>query len=257
MTGARFACVALAVLAVVVVAACLRNPGVVPPEPPVVAPAASLAVPVAPPGLPVSPALFAVPAAPPQPWTWFRSSGRVVRLGHDGVGAAGRAAWRGLRVAVPARCAPYEPLHYAAGSYRPRLPVARGSGFREPLGCSLFGGPGDPVVRPGRVVPAPAAHDAGLCARPLVRAAFAADPDNRLYVPVRVDRARLETIARGDGEWLPGRNLCWYVGTQLRVRRRYGLTVSPWEARVFEAVLQACPEPAPDPVCTVSGGDAW
>ena len=253
MTSVRLVCVVL-LAALVLPAACVRNPRVVPLEPPVAAPAASAAAPA----LPASPAAaFAVPPARPRRWTWFRGSGRVVSRGRDGGGAAVPVAWRGLRVADPARCAPYEPLHYAAGSSRPRLPAADGSGFREPLGCSLFGGPGDPVVRQGRVVPAPAAHDAGLCGRPLERAAFAADPDNRLYVPVRVDRARIETIARGDGEWLPGWNLCWYVGTQLRVRRRYGLTVSPWEARVFEAVLQACPEPAPAPACTVSGGGAW
>lgn len=107
------------------------------------------------------------------------------------------------------------------------------------------------------MVSAEAAHDAGLCARPEVRAAFAADPDNRLYLPAVVAAARDRAVARGDGEWLPSRNLCWYVGTQLRVRRRYGLSVSPWEARMFEAVLRGCPMAAPAPRCDVRADGVW
>ena len=166
--------------------------------------------------------------------------------------------WRGLRVAEPGRCAPFAELDYPADRRPPpRLREAGGAGFREPLGCSLFDGGSDPAVRPGRVVGAAAAHDAGLCARPGVRAAFAADPDNRLYVPVLMAQVRAELIARGGGDWLPSRNLCWYVGTQLRVRRRYGLTVSPWEARVFEAVLGACPAVTPAPACGPGEAGTW
>ncbi len=107
------------------------------------------------------------------------------------------------------------------------------------------------------MVSAAAAHDAGLCGRPEARAAFAGDPDNRLYLSAVVDAAREEAVARGDAEWLPGRNLCWYVGTQLRVRRRYGLSVSPWEARLFEAALRGCPAVAQAPTCDVRRGDVW
>ena len=176
------------------------------------------------------------------------------------MGAADRLAaplpreWRGLRVAEPARCAAFEASDYAAGGFLPpRLPDP-GGGFREPLGCSLFAGPGDFAVGAGRVVSAEAAHDAGLCARPEARAAFGADPDNRLYLPAVLAAARAEAVARGDGDWLPGRNLCWYVGTQLRVRRRYGLSVSPWEARLFEAGLRGCPAVAPAPRCDARAG---
>ncbi|MDE2906653.1 MAG: hypothetical protein OXQ28_11285 [Acidobacteriota bacterium] len=164
--------------------------------------------------------------------------------------------WRGLSVAAPARCAAFDAGDYAAGSLpAPRLRDERGW-FREPLACSLFAA-GDPTVRVGRVVSAAAAHDAGLCGRPEARAAFAADPDNRVYLPTVVAAVRDEVVVRGDGEWLPGRNLCWYVGTQLRVRRRHGLSVSPWEARLFEAVLRGCPVSAPAPSCDVRGGGTW
>ena len=166
--------------------------------------------------------------------------------------------WRGLRVAEPERCAPFAELDYLADPLpAPRLREVAGNGFREPFGCSLFDGVSDRAVRPDRVVGAAAAHDAGLCARSGVRAAFSADPDNRLYVPVLLAQVRAEMIARGGGDWLPSRNLCWYVGTQLRVRRRYGLTVSPWEARVFEAVLGACPVVTPAPACGPGEAGIW
>ena len=166
--------------------------------------------------------------------------------------------WRGLRVVEPERCAPFTELDYLADpGPPPRLRDAGGAGFREPFGCSLFDGVSDSGVRPSRVVGAVAAHDAGLCARSGLRAAFAADPDNRLYVPVLMATVRSELIARGGGDWLPSRNLCWYVGTQLRVRRRYGLTVSSWEARLFEAVLGACPAVTPSPACGPGVERTW
>ena len=224
MLASRFG---VAVLAAVVLAACVRNPyPVAPAVAPVVAASSvsELVPPEQPPGPITSPA-----------WEWHRAAARTV-------GAVDRFAeplpreWRGLRVAEPVRCAAFAVSDYAAGAVLPpRLP-AEGGGFREPLGCSLFSGPLDLLVRESRVVGVEAAHDAGLCRRAAAGA---------------------EAIARGDGEWLPGRNLCWYVGTQLRVRRRYGLSVSPWEARLFEAVLRGCPDVAPAPRCDLRGGAVW
>ena len=230
-----------AVLGAVVLAACVRNP-----------------MPAAPavPGTVLGEEPVRVAAS--RPWEWYRPAARAVR-GVESVAASLPRQWRGLVVAAPARCVAFDAADYAAGGVvLPRLPaIGPRGGFREPLGCSLFAGPGDRTVRAGRVVSAEAAHDAGLCARPEARPAFAADPDNRLYLPLVVAAARAEAVARGDGEWLPGRNLCWYVGTQLRVRRRYGLSVSPWEARLFETVLRACPAVAPAPRCDVRGGGVW
>lgn len=245
MLASRFG---VAVLAAVVLAACVRNPyPVAPAVAPVVAASSvsELVPPEQPPGPITSPA-----------WEWHRAATRTVG-GVERSGAPLPREWRGLRVAEPVRCAAFAVSDYAAGAVLPpRLP-AEGGGFREPLGCSLFSGLLDLLVRESRVVGAEAAHDAGLCRRGAARAAFAADPDNRLYVSAVMAAARAEAIARGDGEWLPGRNLCWYVGTQLRVRRRYGLSVSPWEARLFEAVLRGCPDVAPAPRCDLRGGAVW
>lgn len=230
-----------AVLGALVLAACVRNPMPA-------APAGGDAV--------AEPVEERVRPAAPRPWEWYRPAERAVG-GVESAGAPLPRHWRGLAVADPVRCTPFAPADYVAGGVlTPRMPVA-GGGFREPLACSLFAGPGDRRFRVGRIVSARAAHDAGLCERPEARAAFAADPDNRLYLPAVVAAARAEAVARGDGEWLPGRNLCWYVGTQLRVRRRYRLSVSPWEARLFEVALRGCPVVAPAPRCDLGAGRAW
>ena len=245
-----------AFLVAVVLAACVRNPVPVAPtasadgDPVFVVPAGALGASarVAPEGS------FGDIASPR--WESYRAASRTVG-GVERAGATLPREWRGLRVAEPARCAVFEPADYAGGGLAvPRLRAERGR-FREPLGCSLFAGAGDPAAHASRVVSAEAAHDAGLCARPDARAAFAADPDNRLYLPAIVAAARDRALARGDGEWLPSRNLCWYVGTQLRVRRRYGLSVSSWEARLFEAVLSGCPARGPAPRCDVRRGGVW
>ena len=257
-------CRVVAALVVAALAACVRNPyPAVPLAAPDAAPdAAPAAAAVAPPRpVPSAPRPYAAgPAAgdsDPGPWPWGRAAERTVAGVEAGGGLLPRM-WRGLRVAEPGRCVSFAELDYLADPLPvPRLREVAGDGFRELFGCSLFDGVSDRVVRPDRVVGAAAAHDAGLCARPGVRAAFSADPDNRLYVPVLMAQVRAEMIARGGGDWLPSRNLCWYVGTQLRVRRRYGLTVSPWEVRVFEAVLGACPVVTPVPACGPGEAGIW
>ncbi|MCY4122853.1 MAG: hypothetical protein OXG72_18240 [Acidobacteria bacterium] len=230
-----------AVLGALALAACLRNP----------MPAAPAAGDVL-----AEPVEERVRPAAPRPWEWYRPAERALG-GVESAGVPLPRQWRGLAVADPVRCTPFAPADYVAGGVLAPRMSATGGGFREPLACSLFGGPGDRTVRAGRVVSARVAHDAGLCARPDARAAFAADPDNRLYLPAVVAAARVEAVQRGDGEWLPGRNLCWYVGTQLRVRRRYRLSVSPWEARLFEAALRGCPAVAPAPRCDARGDRPW
>lgn len=197
-----------------------------------------------------------VPAAAAPRWATFHAADRSVG-GVESSGAPLPREWRGLFVAAPRRCSSFEPVDYAApAGLVPRL-RAQGRAFRDPLSCSLFGDVGGLPPRAGRIVSAAVAHDAGLCARPEARAAFAADPDNRLYLSAVVAAARHRAVERGDGDWLPSRNLCWYVGTQLRVRRRHGLSVSSWEARLFDAVLRGCPAVAPGPRCDVLGRGVW
>ena len=163
-------------------------------------------------------------------------------------------SWRGLRIGKPWACTAYDGSDYAsAGPWpAPRLSAARrGDGFRSVLSCTAF----DSVrsVALGRVVPPAAAHAAGLCAAPpLVRRAFASDPDNWVYAEPAVfaDGRR----GRGPDGWLPTRNACWYARAQLRIRRRYGLTVTEAEARALDALLDRCGEAGRRPACGQPGG---
>ena len=163
-------------------------------------------------------------------------------------------SWRGLRIGEPSACTAYDVSDYAsAGPWpAPRLSAApRGDGFRSVLSCTAF----DSVrsVALGRVVPPAAAHAAGLCAAPrLVRRAFASDPNNWVYA----ERAVFADGRRGRGPdgWLPTRNACWYAHTQLRIRQRYGLTVTEAEARALDALLDRCGEASRRPACGQAGG---
>ena len=155
--------------------------------------------------------------------------------------------WRGLRVAAPERCSPYRSSDYAVSAAwpLPRLSRADGS-FFELLTCQPFAGPGDSAI--ARVVAAEAGHDAGLCTRsPADREAFATDADNWFYG----DRVVLALARRGRGadRWLPTRNVCWYAQTELLVRQRYDLTVSPAEAAALEEVFAGCGPSLRPPTC--------
>ena len=162
-----------------------------------------------------------------------RSSPQLARLAHRG--AFGLHGLRRERLRLG------RPVAVSEAIGRPtRRP------FRSVLSCTAF----DSVrsVALGRVVPPAAAHAAGLCAAPpLVRRAFASDPDNWVYA----ERAVFADGRRGRGPdgWLPTRNACWYARAQLRIRQRYGLTVTEAEARALEALLDRCGEAGRRPAC--------
>ena len=197
--------------------------------------------------------LFASPAAAASamPLSSVRSdrapAGRV-RL--RGVASPARLprAWRGLAVRPPDSCA-YDPAYYRAPRSWPRLRSAVPGRWRELAGCALFE-PGGRVVEDRVIVPRDA-HAAGLCgAPPGVRVAFARDPDNRLFLPAAVALARRGPAPeRPVDVWLLLANRCWYIRAQVRLRRRYGLSVAAVEVRAFAAVLSGCPAAVPTPSC--------
>ncbi len=217
----------------VVAAACVRNPSPA-------APATS--VPATPPEgvAPDGPRPAAVPRTTrltPHSYP-FGPPGRFVRGSTDGLGPFPRT-WSGLRLESRVRCPGYDPAFYSLDELRPRLPDA--AGWRDALGCTLFPSAASTVVDPARLVSAAVAHDAGLCrADPVQRRAFAVDPDNLLYLPRSVAALRRYLADVGGPAWAPAQNRCWYVQAQLRIRRRYDLSVSPEEAAAFDAVLAEC-----------------
>ena len=165
--------------------------------------------------------------------------------------------WRGFRVLSRQRCPGYQPELYAPVEHPERLPARVGSGWRDPLTCSWYPGRSAADVVAARLVSLAVAHDAGLCsAEPAVRAAFAWDPENTVYLPATVAALRRYLADVGGAQWLPPSNRCWYVQAQLRVRRRYRLAVTLEESRAFEAVLRDCPLSRLAPYCGPYGGDA-
>ena len=157
-------------------------------------------------------------------------------------------AWRGLRTGGPlGGCPPFDPAEYwSDGAWpRPRL-VGEDGLHRDVLACTTFERPQDASL--AFVVPPREAHEHGLCRAPAaMRAAFAADPDNWVYAPEPVlAYGRRE---RGPGAWLPTRNACWYVRAHLRLRVRYGLSITPEDAEAIDRILELCGDQGHVPAC--------
>ena len=181
----------------------------------------------------------------------FGPPGRYVPGSSPGLSPVPRT-WRGLRIERRQRCAGYDRRLYDFAAVVPRLPHARG--WRDPAACTLFESVSSSAVAPARIVLAPVAHDAGLCdAHPRVREAFALDPDNLLYLPRTVAALRRYLADVGGPSWAPANNQCWFVQAQLRVRRRYDLSVTPEEATLFDQVLAGCSTARVTPFCGVHG----
>ena len=157
-------------------------------------------------------------------------------------------AWRGLRTGAPlGGCPPFDPAQYRSdGPWPPPRLVGDDGLHRDVLACTAFERPQE--VGLAWVVPPREAHEHGLCrASAAMRSAFAADPDNWVYAPEPVlSYGRRE---RGPGAWLPTRNACWYVRAQLRLRIRYGLSITPEDAAAIDRLLALCGDEGHAPAC--------
>ncbi len=82
------------------------------------------------------------------------------------------------------------------------------------------------------------AHDSGLCgASYTTRERFAQDLDNLALALPRVNRRK---SAKDAAEWLPKRSQCWFVGTVIRVKAKYGLSVDAREKAALARVYSGC-----------------
>ena len=157
--------------------------------------------------------------------------------------------WRGLRVGSSlGGCPLYQPDQYLSEGFWPPPRLTDPDGVHQDvLACTSFERPQDLSL--GWVVPPEEAHYSGLCWAPeSVRRGFAADPDNWVYGPQRVfSDAR---GSQGPGGWLPTRNRCWFARAQLRIRMRYGLSLTDADAVALQRVLAGCePEEGYAPTC--------
>ena len=82
-------------------------------------------------------------------------------------------------------------------------------------------------------------HDSGLCAADAgTKRRFASDLLNLTLAARAVNRH--QKSGKDAGEWMPRMNRCWFGGRVVAVKRKYGLTVDPREARALEGVLSGC-----------------
>ena len=138
--------------------------------------------------------------------------------------------WQGLALRSEMSCPVFNVEDYrSSGAWpAPRLRASDGA-FLDVLACTRFDEPDDPAVALGWVAPPALAHGAGLChGSVILKHAFAADPDNWIYAPIEVFRSGRR--GRGPGGWMPTRNGCWYAAAQLRIRQRYGLSLTDADA---------------------------
>lgn len=146
--------------------------------------------------------------------------------------------WRGLVVAPEDRCSAFDADDYEdSPGLEDRITERMGGRVYEPYTGRYFTNTGQTVV--DHVVAKAEAHDSGMCGQsPEERQAFANDLAN-LVLATRTLR-RHQKAARDAAEWLPEINECWFAGTIVEVRVKYGLTVDEAERDVLESILSSC-----------------
>ncbi len=151
---------------------------------------------------------------------------------------AQEATWRGLTIAEPERCSPFERKRDYPYSQALRDKIAeRQGGVFGPYTLTCLGSPHAGDIE--HIVAAAEAHDSGLCAADRdTRKAFANDLRNLTLALPRVNR--WEKSDKDAGEWLPPENRCWFAVTILRVKRAYALAVDWEEVGALEAILDQC-----------------
>ena len=163
--------------------------------------------------------------------------------------------WCGLTVAPEDRCSPYE--RHEDYSYNASIECAiverAGAEFVTTCKAGWLKESFDSPYKKGvkiksirdtdieHIVAAAEGHDSGLCAQPKeTRTAFARDLDNlTLALP---STNRYEKVDKDPAEWLPEKNVRWYVKTWYKVKAKYGLTVDEAERdAMWKALGDQCP----------------
>ena len=146
--------------------------------------------------------------------------------------------WRGLTVTPEYRCSPYrsDDYHYPQ-SVEPQIVRAMGGRIYGPYTGRDFESTRQTDIE--HIVARSEAHDSGLCAADAAtRLRFASDLDNLTLASPSVNRNHKK--AYDAAEWLPAKNVCWFAGRVVAVKREYGLTVDRREAEALELALSGC-----------------
>ena len=145
--------------------------------------------------------------------------------------------WRGLTVTPEDRCSPYDSDDYPySPSVEPRIVETLG-GIYGPYTGTWFESIRETDIE--HIVARSEAHDSGLCAAsPATRAEFASDLLNLTLASPSVNRH--QKVDKDAAAWLPELNRCWYVDRTVQVRREYGLSIDRAEAEAIDSVLAEC-----------------
>ena len=149
--------------------------------------------------------------------------------------------WRGLRIALENRCAPYDRRDYPyPASVEARIVAAMGGQVYGPYTGRVFASRRDTDIE--HIVATSEAHDSGLSARDAAtKRRFARDLLNLTLAAPEVNRCgRSGKCGFDAGEWLPPRNRCWFAARVVAVKRKYALAVDAREAAALENVLTRC-----------------
>ena len=158
--------------------------------------------------------------------------------------------WCGLKVAPENRCSPYEAKKYVYSSVLDKRYVEARGRVVDSKG-KLDKGIKSPYVKGIKIrylqdmdiehiVPRSEAHDSGLCARPDEWRTFAGDMDNITIASEHVNRTLKSD--HEPQEWLPEKNVQWYLQTWYNVKVKYGLTIDTVERdALWEALGEKCP----------------
>ena len=170
-------------------------------------------------------------------------------------GSASAETWRGLTVTPEHRCSPYERKRDYPYSQSVEQDIVRQLGvIYGPYTGTCFSSTTETDIE--HIVATSEAHDSGLCAADrATRKQFAQDLRNLTLASPEVNRR--QKSGNDAGEWVPGRNRCWFAGRVLQVKRAYGLTVDRREAAALERILQGCASTAMEPmVCRAAPAPA-
>ena len=146
--------------------------------------------------------------------------------------------WRGIVVAAEDRCTTYNADDYRhSAAVEAEIVTAMGGRIYEPYRGVYFDDTRATDIE--HVIAKSEAHESGGCAWTRdERRAFANDLANLTLSAPRLNR--FVKSNNDAAEWLPPLNQCWYAGTIVAVRVKYGLTVDEAERDTLEAILANC-----------------
>lgn len=143
----------------------------------------------------------------------------------------------GIRIAPEVRITPLDRRDYAYPQSIELSIIANQGGIFSPYTLLFFTGRGETDIE--HIVAVSEAHASGMSNRTeLEQKAFGNDLDNLTLAAPKLNR--YQKAAKDPAEWLPEKNLCWYVAKYIEIKKKYGLTMDAAEASAVQKVYESC-----------------